>query len=228
MNGRRPLLVRRLGVIPYVEAWDRQRVLVAERKEGRVPDHLLLLEHPSVYTFGKRGDLGHVDMNEETRRALGIDLVHSDRGGDVTWHGPGQLVGYPVIDLSPDRKGVARYIHDLEEVIIRTCADFGVEAGRADRLTGVWARNDKVAAIGVRISRWITSHGFAFNVCNSLEAYDHIVPCGIRERGVTTLSKLAGRDITVDEAAGRLVERFAERFDRRIIEEEESGTTENG
>ena len=219
MTERRTLVVRRLGTVGFEEAWDLQRELVRRRKAGEIEDQLLLLEHRSVYTFGRRGDLGHVMIDDARRRELGIELVHTDRGGDVTWHGPGQLVGYPIIDLTPDRKDVARYVRDLEEAILRTMADFGVRGERVKGLTGVWVGREKVAAIGVRISRWITSHGFAFNVRNSLEAYGHIVPCGIEDRGVTTLSILAGRPIAVDEAADRLTEHFAGVFDRAVREE---------
>ncbi|MBN1827225.1 MAG: lipoyl(octanoyl) transferase LipB [Candidatus Eisenbacteria bacterium] len=223
MKDRRPLVVSRLGTVGFEEAWDLQREMVRRRKAGEIEDRLLLLEHRSVYTFGRRGDLGHVRIGEARRRELGIELVHTDRGGDVTWHGPGQLVGYPILDLAPDRKDVARYVRDLEEAILRTMADFGVAGERVKGLTGVWAGKEKVAAIGVRISRWVTSHGFAFNVCCDLDAYGHIVPCGISDRGVTTLSRLAGRPIAVDEAADRLTERFAEVFDRAAREETHHG-----
>ncbi|MFH1279797.1 MAG: lipoyl(octanoyl) transferase LipB [Candidatus Eisenbacteria bacterium] len=216
---RHPLAVRRLGVVPYREAWDMQRELVERRKRGEIEDHLVLLEHESVYTLGRRGDLGHVTMPGERRAALGIDVIHTDRGGDVTWHGPGQLVGYPIVSLAPDRKDVVRYVRDLEEAIIRGAADFGIRAGRIPGLTGVWAGDEKFAAIGVRISRWVTSHGFALNVRNSLEPYGGIVPCGITGKGVTTLSRLAGREISVREAADRFVVRFAEVFDREPREE---------
>ena len=145
MTERRTLVVRRLGTVGYEEAWDLQRDLVRRRKAGEIDDHLLLLEHRSVYTFGRRGDLGHVRIDDARRRELGIELVHTDRGGDVTWHGPGQLVGYPIIDLAPDRKDVARYVRDMEEVILRTTADFGVRGERVRGLTGVWAGREKVA-----------------------------------------------------------------------------------
>lgn len=212
----RTLEVLRPGVVPYAEAWDLQKEIAGKRKRGETEDHLVLLEHPSVYTLGRRGDLGHVKIDEERRAALGVEVVHTDRGGDVTWHGPGQLVGYPIISLAPDRKDLVRYVRDLEEALIRTIGDFGVRSGRVKGLTGVWAGEEKVAAIGVRVSRWVTSHGFALNVNNSLEPYGHIVPCGITGKGVTTLSRLAGREIAVDEAADRFVDRFAEVFGRAV------------
>lgn len=216
---RAPLRVRMLGEVPYLHAWELQRNLVEKRKREETVDHLLLLEHPSVYTLGRRGDLCHVKGAAGT---LGADVVHTDRGGDVTWHGPGQLVGYPILSLEPDRKDVVRYVRDLEEAIIRTLVDFGVVAGRVPGYTGVWAGGEKVAAIGVRISRWVTSHGFALNVCCSLAAYRKIVPCGIEGKGVTTLSRLAGRAISVAEAADRIAVRFSEVFDRIPIREDGS------
>ena len=213
---RAPLRAGWLGAVPYEVAWEMQRDLVERRKSGAIGDRLLLLEHPSVYTLGRRGDLGHIKADAETLAAMGTEVVHTDRGGDVTWHGPGQLVGYPIVSLEPDRKDLVRYVRDLEEAIIRATADFGVTAGRIAGLTGVWAGDEKLAAIGVRIARWVTSHGFAFNVCNSLEPYGHIVPCGIADKGVTTLSRLAGRPITVRDAAERTALRFAEVFDREL------------
>lgn len=218
-EARAPLHIRRPGRLPYREAWDLQKELVERRKRGEIEDRLILLEHDSVYTLGRGGDLGHIRIAEERRAALGIDVVHSDRGGDVTWHGPGQLVGYPILSLAPDRKDLVRYVRDMEEALIRTAADFGVRGMRVKGLTGVWAGEEKFAAIGVRISRWVTSHGFALNVCNSLEPYESIVPCGITGRGVTTLSRLAGREISLVEAADRAAIRFAEVFDREPIEE---------
>jgi lipoyl(octanoyl) transferase len=211
------LHVRRLGIVPYVEAWELQKELADKRKRGEIEDVLLLLEHPSVYTLGRRGDLGHVKSGPELLARFGASVVRTDRGGDVTWHGPGQLVGYPILSLEPDRKDVVRYVRDLEEAILRVLADFDVKGERVSGLTGVWAGDEKVAAIGVRISRWVTSHGFALNVCNSLEPYGHIVPCGIVGKGVTTLSRLARRPITVEEVAERMVVRFAEVFEREPL-----------
>jgi len=205
-------------MIPYQEAWDLQKGLEERRKRGDIPDQLLLLEHRSVYTLGRRGDLGNIRIDDERRTILGIEVVHADRGGDVTWHGPGQLVGYPILSLAPDRKDVVRYVRDLEEAILRTIADFGVIGERAEGMTGVWVGEAKVAAIGVRISRWVTSHGFALNVCNSLDPYDHIVPCGIEGRGVTSLCRLTGRRIDMAEVEDRMTVRFAEVFGREPTE----------
>src|ERR671922_404328 len=190
----RPLEVRRLGAVRYRDALALQQRLVEERRAGLVPDLLLLLEHPPVITLGVRGDGGrsHIVASEERLAALGVEVSETGRGGDVTYHGRGQIVGYPILDLRPDRCDVHRYVRDLEEVMIRTCADFGVHAGRIAALTGAWVGADKIGAIGVRISRWITSHGFAFNVNTNLDDFALIVPCGIGDRGVTSLQELTG------------------------------------
>jgi lipoyl(octanoyl) transferase len=183
------LEVRRLGRVPYDEALDMQRALVEDRRAGRVGDLLLFVEHPHVLTLGVRGDGGrsHILAGAETLAARGIEVHETGRGGDITYHGPGQVVGYPIIDLKPDRCDVHRYVRDLEEVLIRTAADFAIEAARVEGLTGVWVGREKLAAIGVRISRWITSHGFALNVSTDLDYFNMILPCGIRDRGVTSL-----------------------------------------
>jgi lipoyl(octanoyl) transferase len=178
-----------------------------------VPDLLLLLEHPDVITLGVRGDGGrsHIVAPEEALAARGIEVHETGRGGDITYHGPGQLVGYPIIDLRPDRCDVHRYVRDLEEVLIRVASDFGVVATRIAGLTGAWVGRHKLAAIGVRISRWITSHGFALNVSTDLEVFDLIVPCGISDHGVTSLARLgAATDMRAVE--DRVVERFSEVF----------------
>jgi lipoyl(octanoyl) transferase len=210
-----PLDVRELGVVPYREALDMQRALVEERKAGRVGDVLLLLEHPHVLTLGVRGDGGrsHIVATPEALAARGVEVFETGRGGDITYHGPGQLVGYPIIDLKPDRCDVHRYVRDLEEVLIRTAAEFGIVAGRAAGLTGVWVGGEKLAAIGVRIARWVTSHGFALNVCSDLDFFDLIVPCGIADRGVTSFARL-GVSATVAEVAGRVAANFCDVFGR--------------
>ncbi len=215
---RPSLRVVDLGRISFSEGFELQQGIVKARQEGRTVDHLLLLEHHSVITLGRRGDLGHVRVSEEERERLGVELHHTNRGGDVTWHGPGQLVGYPVICLAPDRKDIVRYVRDLEQVIISTLNEFGVKAGLIEGLTGVWVGDEKIAAIGVRVSRWVTSHGFAFNICNSLEPYNYIVPCGIRDRGVTTLSRVIGREVGVQEASEVLAGHFARIFGRETDE----------
>ena len=210
----RPLEVRRLGLVPYGEALELQRALVEDRRAGRIGDVLLLVEHPHVLTVGVRGDAGrsHILADIEALHSRAIEIFETGRGGDVTYHGPGQIVGYPIIDLSPDRRDVHRYVRDLEEVIIRTAADFGVEATRIAGLTGAWVEDKKLAAIGVRIARWITSHGFALNVATDLSYFDMIVPCGIVDRGVTSLARLGVRASRAD-VEDRLVVHFGDVFE---------------
>ena len=194
--------------------------MVRERRSGLIPDRLLLLEHPHVITLGTAASAQHVLADDGERRLLGVELHESGRGGDVTYHGPGQLVGYPILDLKPDRKDLHRYLRDLEEVLIRALRFLDVrDPGRRAGLTGVWLPAGKVAAIGVRVSSgWITSHGFALNVCNDLRYFDTIVPCGIREEQVTSLAQSTGRSIRIDDAADAVVAAFAEVFGRSLVE----------
>ena len=203
--------VRRLGTVPYAEALQLQRELVEERRAGRVPDLLLLLQHPRVITLGVKGDGGrsNVLVSDERLAEMGFEISETGRGGDVTYHGPGQIVGYPILDLKPDRRDVHRYVRDLEEVMIRVCADYGVKAGRIEGLTGTWIGNEKVGAIGVRISRWITSHGFAFNVNTNLADFQLIVPCGIADHGVTSLEQAIGRTLAIADVEERVIDQFA-------------------
>src|SRR5690242_16000464 len=208
--------VRRLGVVPYAEALALQRQLVDDRREGRVGDVLLLVEHPHVLTLGVRGDGGrsHILATQDALASRGVDVYETGRGGDITYHGPGQIVGYPILDLKPDRCDVHRYVRDLEEVLIRVASDYGVAAERVQGLTGVWVGQEKLAAIGVRIARWITSHGFALNVTTELDYFNLIVPCGIADRGVTSLSRLLGRHVERAEVESRVVTHFARVFER--------------
>jgi len=206
--------VRRLGCVSYGEALDLQKTLVDERRAGCVPDLLLLLQHPPVITLGvRRGSRSHVIASDGQLAMHGIEVHEAGRGGDVTYHGPGQIVGYPILDLRPDRCDVHRYVRDLEEVMIRVCADYGIAAHRVDGLTGAWVGTAKIGAIGVRISRWITSHGFAFNVNTRLEDFQLIVPCGIADRGVTSLRELVGKEVSIEDVEERFIRRFAEVFD---------------
>ena len=216
----RELEVRRLGLVPYDEALAMQRQLVEERRAGRVPDLLLLLQHPAVITLGVKGDGGRANIVATDARLaeLGIAVHETGRGGDVTYHGPGQIVGYPILDLKPDRCDVHRYVRDLEEVMIRVCADYGVTAGRIKGLTGTWVGAEKIGAIGVRLSRWITSHGFAFNVSTDLDHFKLIVPCGISDRGVTSLERATGRSFPLSEVEGAVVRNFQGIFDRQLTD----------
>ena len=217
----RSLEVRRLGRVSYAEGLALQEALVVDRRAGRVGDLLLLLEHPPVITLGVKRERGasHLMAAPEVLAARGICVFETGRGGDVTYHGPGQVVGYPIVDLGPDRRDVHRYVRDLEEVMVRTAADFGITAGRIQGLTGVWVGADKLGAIGVRISRWITSHGFAFNVTTDLTQFDLIIPCGIRDHGVTSLTRLLGRPVDLAEVENLLARHFCDVFERRLVEE---------
>jgi lipoyl(octanoyl) transferase len=210
----RELEVRRLGTMPYADALAMQRMLVEERRAGRIPDLLLLLQHPPVITLGVKGDGGRSNVlaSESELSRLGVLVSETGRGGDVTYHGLGQIVGYPILDLRPDRCDVHHYVRDIEEVMIRVCADYGIAAGRIERLTGAWVGDDKIGAIGVRISRWITSHGFAFNVNTNLDHFRLIVPCGIADHGVTSLERLLGRTVTLPEVEDAFVRHFAAVF----------------
>jgi len=214
------LEVRSLGLVSYGTALETQRELVAARQTGEARDQLLLLEHPAVITVGVSGrsHRDHVLASSVELQDRGIELLDVPRGGDVTYHGPGQLVGYPIIDLKPDRCDVHRYVRDLEEVLIRTAASFGVVAGRVAGLTGVWVGNDKLAAIGVRLSRWVTSHGFALNVAPDLDQFRLIVPCGLAGRGVTSLEQLTGSVPPRPDLEAVVAAEFARVFDRRLRE----------
>jgi lipoyl(octanoyl) transferase len=205
-------LVEELGMVPYASALELQRGRVAQRKAGEIPDTLLLLEHPHVYTLGRNARKENLLFSRERLAALGAEVFETDRGGDVTYHGPGQLVGYPILDLTQHRRDLAWYMRSLEEVFIRVAADFGVEAGRLPKCPGVWVGDAKLVAMGVHVSRWVTSHGFAFNVSTDLSFFGHIVPCGIRDKGVTSLEKLLGRRVPMDDVIRRVKEHFGAVF----------------
>jgi lipoyl(octanoyl) transferase len=213
-NAVRTLEVKRLGLVPYEAALELQRQLVEERKAQRIPDQLLLLQHPPVITLGVkvRDNRAHVLAGPEELARQGVELFQAGRGGDVTFHGPGQLVGYPILDLNPERRDVHRYVRDLEEVLIRVAASFGIVATRQPGLTGAWVGNEKLAAIGVRIARWVTSHGFALNVATDLSHFDLIVPCGIRDKGVTSLERLLGHPVSMAEVEAATISAFESVF----------------
>lgn len=214
-----PLRVRKPGLVPYAEGLELQASLVRQRREGEIPDTLLLLQHPHVITMGSGAHEENILLGPEERAARGIELHAAGRGGDVTYHGPGQLVGYPILDLKPDRCDLHQYLRDLEEVLILTLGDFGLRAGRREGLTGVWVEDRKLAAIGVRVSSgWITSHGFALNVSTDLAFFDAIVPCGIREYGVGSISGELRRDVGMQEVESRVVAHFTEVFGRVVAD----------
>lgn len=212
----RSLRVRRLGRISYAQGLEIQAQLVADRQAGAIPDTLLLLEHDPVFTLGRNAKQENMLFPAEALRARGFDVFESGRGGDVTYHGPGQVVGYPILDLSPDRRDVHRYVRDLEQVMIHTCADYGLAADGIPGFTGCWLGQEKIGAIGVRIARWVTSHGFAFNVTTDLSPFGLIVPCGIRDRGLTSLERRLGRPVPLDDVMDRLTAHFAAVFERAV------------
>ena len=210
----REIEVRRLGIVSYADGLEIQKTLVEQRKAGSIPDQLLLLEHPAVITLGvkTRNDRSHIVADASVLAVEGVEIFEAGRGGDVTYHGPGQLVGYPIVDLKPDRCDVHRYVRDIEEVMIGAAAAFGVTAGRLSGLTGAWVGHDKLAAIGVRISKWVTSHGFAFNVNTTIDHFNFIVPCGISDKGVTSLERLLGRPVPMEEVEDAVEAEFREVF----------------
>ena len=207
--------VRRLGLVSYADGLELQRALVDDRKAGRIPNTLLLLQHPHVLTIGvKKDGRQHILAAPDLLAARGVEVFETGRGGDVTYHGPGQLVGYPIFDLHPDRRDVHKYVRDLEEVMIRACADYGLAADRVKGMSGTWIRDAKIGAIGVRISRWVTSHGFAFNVTTDLDFFNLIVPCGIAGKAVTSLAAQLGRPIPMAEVEDALIRHFTGFFEK--------------
>ena len=206
-------MVRRLGSVPYAEGLRLQDELVASRRAGDTPDTLLLLEHPHVITLGSSADEAHILVEPAERDRLGIEVFEVGRGGGVTYHGPGQLVAYPILDLKPDRQDLHVYLRELEEVLLRVAGAFGVPAQRRPGLTGVWTEAGKLAAAGVRVSsQWITSHGVALNVSSDLRFFDRIVPCGIVGEGVTSLEHELGRPVDMEAVARAFTEAFADVF----------------
>ena len=218
----RSLEVRRLGRVAYAEALEMQKRLETEVIAERGCDYLLLLEHPHVFTIGRRSKNDGVLATAEMLRKLGVEVHETDRGGKVTYHGLGQIVGYPIISLSPDREDVHRYVRDIEEVLIRTMADYGIEAFRIPELTGVHTSEGKVAAIGVHIKRWVTTHGFALNVNTDLSYYNWIIAC--EGEPVTSMSRLLDRDIDMAEVEDRLAQNFESVFAYRSSPVSEAGT----
>jgi lipoyl(octanoyl) transferase len=210
-------LVVELGRIGYAEACALQLALVAARKADAVPDVLLLCEHPHVITLGRNGKRNHLLASDQLLRQMRVEFCETDRGGDITYHGPGQIVGYPIVKLSEIRRDVGWYVRQLEETMIRTTAEFGLVAGRKQGMTGIWAQvagaeQEKLGAIGVHLSRWVTSHGFAYNVSTDLRYFDLIVPCGLNGKRATSLEKLLGRKVGREAVASRVTGHFGELF----------------
>jgi lipoyl(octanoyl) transferase len=211
-----------LGLIPYAEAYTLQKRIVAARKLGVVEDVILFCEHPHVITQGRNGKREHLLASESVLRQKGVEFFETSRGGDVTYHGPGQIVAYPILNLGAIRRDVLWYVRTLEEAMIRATAEFGIVAGREAGKTGVWVGEgkaaEKLAAIGVHISRWVTSHGFAYNVSTDLRNFDLIVPCGIADRKATSLERLLGRSVKLDEVKPKLAKQLGEVFGLELQE----------
>jgi len=206
-----------MGVVPYDDGLSLQERAVERLRSGDAPEQLLLLEHPHVFTLGRGAHSSNILADQQYLESNSVEVHETGRGGDVTYHGPGQLVGYPIINLKPDRCDVHRFVRDIEEALIRTIAEFGIEGTRISGLTGVWVGNEKIGAIGVRIARWITSHGFALNVNTDLSYFKMIVPCGIADKGVTSLSRLTGRSIDTRDVAQIAAENFGKVFGREMV-----------
>ena len=211
-----------LGLMGYSEAWTLQKRAVAVRKAGAIEDVLLLCEHPHVITQGRNGKRENLLASEHVLQQKGVEFYATDRGGDITYHGPGQIVGYPILNLGAIRRDVVWYVRMLEEAMIQATAELGVAAKRVEGKTGIWVRyenaEEKLAAIGVHISRWVTSHGFAYNVSTDLRYFDLIVPCGIADRKATSLEKLLGRSVRREEIAPRIAKHFGEVLELELRE----------
>jgi lipoyl(octanoyl) transferase len=212
------LLVTDLGLLSWSEAYALQQRIVAARKAGAIDDVLLFCQHPHILTLGRNASRKNLLASENVLRQKNVELRETNRGGDITYHGPGQIVGYPILDLDPIRRDVHWYVRTLEEAMIRASADFGITAFRIPGKTGIWVQppgnvpEEKLAAIGVHISRWVTSHGFAFNVSTDLRYFDLIIPCGIADRKATSLEKLLNRAVSLDEVMPRLASHFGDLF----------------
>ncbi|MDD5082276.1 MAG: lipoyl(octanoyl) transferase LipB [Dehalococcoidales bacterium] len=216
---RRNCQVYDLGLIEYQQALTIQEKLLDLRKSGAITDALLLLQHPSVFTIGRSGTEENIIVSGDTLVQEGIPVFRASRGGDITYHGPGQLVGYPILNLRENHLNVHQYVWNLEETVIRTLGDFGIEGGRVVGRRGVWVGDQKACALGVRISREVSMHGFALNVNTKLKYFTYIVPCGIVGASVTSISKLLGREVTVDEVKGHLLSHFEQVFQRTLQHE---------
>jgi len=210
------LEVRDLGRIGYAEAFQMQRDLVEQRKRGEICDQLLFVEHPHVITLGRNGHMENLLASDEHLQRAGIEFHHSNRGGDITYHGPGQIIGYPILDLKDWKRDVVAYVRALEQVLIDTLATFGIDGGRVDGCTGVWVEGKKIAAIGVHISRWVTSHGFALNLSTDLSYFQYIVPCGLT-KPVTSLREL-GCPASREAVSAVLTEQFSNQFACQVLE----------
>lgn len=220
-NTMEALSVYDLGLLEYQKAFELQEELLHQRVGGKRTDILLLVEHPPTLTMGRRDDQKNLHISETGLKEMGVSLFHTDRGGSITWHGPGQLVAYPIVDLRSRGMDIHKYIQDLEEVIIRTLNDFTIKSGRDDKHIGVWVGQDKIAAIGVRIKKWVTKHGLAINVNSDLAHFSLINPCGITDRGVTAMADILGREVPMESVRKALIDRFVEVFQASLVLEPE-------
>ncbi len=218
MHTRRQFISRllrhiNLGIADYKETWDLQKELMAKRNKGEIPDTLLLLQHPHTYTLGKVADRSNLVGNQEYLHKHNIKVYDIDRGGDITYHGPGQIVGYPIIDLKDWKMDTHLYLRSLEEVIISVCNEYGIHCGRKENYTGVWIDERKICAMGIKVSRWVTMHGFAFNVNTDLSYFNGIIPCGIKDKEVTSLQKELEIEIELNEVSKKIINNFMRIFD---------------
>jgi len=209
-------MIYRFDLIDYAKAWDIQNNIWSQKINGRTDDVLLLLSHPPTFTIGKSGKTDNLLRPRDELEKQGISLYFIDRGGDITYHGPGQLVAYPIMDLRKYGKDIHYYVHGLEEVIIRTLADLSIKAHRDSKHIGVWVGDEKIAAIGIRVKRWITMHGLALNIDPSLEHFSFINPCGIADKDVTSIKKVLGHDVSMDTVAESLTQHFSAVFDTSL------------
>lgn len=211
------LIYSDLGLIDYAKAWDIQKQVFEKRINGLTDDTFFMLEHPNTYTLGKTADKNNLIGNTQFLQEQGISVFEIDRGGDITYHGPGQIVGYPIIDLKNWKQDTHLYLRNIEETIIKVCDFYGLKAGRKEKYTGVWIGERKICAIGVKISRWVTMHGFAFNVNTNLNLFNGIIPCGIRDKEVTSLERELGNKQDINEVKMKILDIFSQQFDYHII-----------
>lgn len=212
------IVVSNLGRTRYADTWDFQRRLFDLRIEGLIDDVLLFTEHEHVYTIGKGGDSNHLLASAEELSKDGTEVFRIDRGGDITYHGPGQIVGYPILDLNQYSPDIHKYLRCLEDVLIRLLDEYGIRGEREEGMTGVWVKGEKIAAMGVKVSRWVTMHGFALNVNTDLQKFERIIPCGIFHKGVTSMQRLLGKELRVEDVEARLTESFSSVFGCTAVE----------
>lgn len=211
-----------LGRIDFKKAWELQKTYFENRSLGEIDDTIFICEHNHTYTLGKVADKKNLLMSEEELKKKGIDVYEIDRGGDITYHGPGQIVGYPILDLSNWKTDTNAYLRSLEEVIIKTCREYEIEAGRNNKFTGVWIGNRKICAIGIKINKWVTMHGFALNVNTDLNFFNGIIPCGITDKEVTSMQKELGAEISIDEVKTKVLKNFVDVFEYQEYNEKKS------